>query len=594
MSPRNMMKKVILLLLFLTGIIHSESFGQVGLNTDLLRFKAGDDVLDEHYANNQSELNRIRALVEKHMEDLFFNKGHFQLIAYVPKEKSDDPVMLNQAAHCATVVRGWMRGQSPSLAKMPCAFSFSTSSTFNDIEIAVNYIAAPLDANTPQAIHSTNDKGNISAIQSALSKYETLPFIKDTRPVSSPPSNVKTITIVPDFIIYFRVDKSYIDPTYMNNEMVLRWISHVVNERNINYIDSLIISAYASPEAPSNYNKRLSERRAKAVRDYLLKQFPLLKPEIVHGYGNGENWDGLRQLVKEDSQLPMQNEVLRIIDSNLPEDERELKLKALQGGTVYRYIYRNYYPRLRLGASLNVMLAETAPEDLRALIYGPSIQPLVFPDYKIPAIVVPVVVPVKEKKVRYPFALRTNLLYDAAGALNIGVELPLGREKNWSLIADMAYSYWRSPKNRFALQTLEYGLESRYWFGVNQKRKEHNSNWAQPLKGFYVGAYGSYWQRYDVQFIDGYQGDGSWSAGLTAGYAIPISRSLSFDFGIGAGWFSTSEYRHYHQPEYDEHGKYHLMWQQTGKWGGLSLTKLRFALVWMFQTTKTQKGRDGR
>lgn len=565
------MRRTILFILFFIGIFHSESFGQDSQNMNLLRFKVDSDVLYEHYANNQLELNRIRALIEKHAEDLFFNKGHFQLVAYIPKEKKEDPVLLGQATHCATVLRGWMRSQNPSLAKMTCAFSVSASDS-SHLEMAVNYFPVPLDRNTLQ--------------------LPLAPTVEMTRQALPLASNVKTITIIPDFIIYFRVDKSYIDPTYMNNEKVLHWISRIVNERNIAYIDSLVISAYASPEAPSDYNKRLSERRAKAVRNYLLKQFPLLKSEIVHAHGNGENWKGLRQLVKEDTQLPMQEEVLRIIDSNLPEDARELKLKALQGGAIYRYIYRNYYPRLRLGASLNVMLSETAPEDLRALIFGPGIQPPVIP-ILLPTIPLPVI-PLRKEKERYPLALRTNLLYDAIGALNIGVELPLGKEKNWSLIADMAYSYWHSSNNRFALQTLEYGLESRYWFGVNQARKARNSNWAQPLKGFYLGAYGSYWQRYDVQFIDGYQGDDSWSAGLTAGYAIPIGRSLSFDLGIGAGWFSTSEYRHYHKPEYDEHGKHHLMWQQTGIWGGLSLTKLRLSLVWMFQTTKKQKGGDSR
>lgn len=406
-------------------------------------------------------------------------------------------------------------------------------------------------------------------------------------------STSDSITVIPDFIIYFRVDKSYIDSAYMNNATVLNRISRIVNERNIAYIDSLVISAYASPEAPSAYNKRLSERRANAVRDYLLKQLPLLKPEIVYAYGHGENWSGLRQLTKEDAQLPMRDEVLRIIDSNLAEDERELKLKALQGGSVYRYIYRNYYPRLRLGASLSVILIETAPEDVRSFIFNPIIQPPVIPIDTLSVGMLPIV-PVMQKKYSYPFALRTNLLYDVVGALNIGVELPLGKKRNWSLMADMAYSYWRGPKNRFALQTLEYGLESRYWFGANEKRKERNLPWAQPLKGFYVGAYGSYWQRYDVQFISGYQGDDSWSAGLTAGYVVPLNRSLSFDFGIGGGWFSTSQYRHYHRPEYDDQGNYHLMWQQTGKWGGFSLTKFRFALVWMIQTTRTQKRGNNR
>lgn len=481
-----MIKRIVLLILFLIGLIHLDSFGQDCPHSNLLRFKVDTDVLYGYYANNTSGPEGIHALTEKHTAD-------------------------------------------------------------------------------------------ISSV--------------------SPPTSIsKTTTIIPDFVLYFRVNKSLIDSTYMNNAAVLDQMNRIIAEQNIVYIDSLIISAYASPEASSVYNKQLSERRANAVRDYFLKRFSLLRPDIVHAYGHGENWNGLRQLAEEDSELPMQDEVLRIINSNLPEDARELKLKALQGGAVYRYIYNNFYPRLRLGASLNVMLTESAPEDLRTLIFGPTILPLPTRLVALPTSLPPIsplkpVEPLKEDTC-YPLAFRSNLSYDLLGALNIGIEIPYGKKKNWSLVADMAYSYWRGSKNRYAFQTLEYGLENRYWFGVSQERKDSKPNWNQPLKGFYVGVYGNYWQRYDAQFIDGYQGDGSWSAGLTAGYAIPLSRYFSFDFGLGAGWFSTSQYRHYHQPELDEHGKGHLMWQQTGRWSGLSVTKLRFALVWIIQTTKTQKRRD--
>lgn len=409
-------------------------------------------------------------------------------------------------------------------------------------------------------------------------------------------STSDTTTIIPDFIIYFRLDKSDIDHSYMNNAAVLDHMSRIVTQENIPYIDSLIISAYASPEAPSAYNERLSQRRANAVRDYFIKKFPLLKADIVHAYGHGENWEGLRQLVVADSLLPRRSEVLRIIDSSLEPDAKELKLKKLQGGVVYRYIYRNFYPRLRLGASLNVMLAQSAPKELRALISGPDIEPVALRIEPLKMLLPTIAIhPVEYQTIyRYPLALKTNLLYDAVGAMNIGVEVPFGKRKNWSLMANFAYSYWRSSKNLYALQTLEYGLEGRYWFGVNESRKMRNQNWAQPLKGFYVGIYGHYWQRYDVQMFDGYQGDGSWSTGLTGGYVVPLNRSLSIDFGLGAGWFSTSQYRHYHQPEYDHNGAGHLMWQQTGTWSGLSLTKVQASLVWMIRTSKIAPRRGGR
>lgn len=407
-------------------------------------------------------------------------------------------------------------------------------------------------------------------------------------------STDSTTTIIPDFIIYFRVDKSNIDPSYMNNAAILERMSNIVAQENLVYIDSLIISAYASPEAPSAYNKRLSERRANAVRNYFLKKFPLLQPAIVHAYGYGENWEGLRQLVAADSQVPQKSEVLRIIDSNLSEDQREQKLKALQGGTVYRYIYKNFYPRLRVGASLKVMLATTAPMELQALVSMPAIKPPAIQieslPVSLPTIEFRPIIPVEYEKVyNYPLSFRTNLLFDAVGILNIGAELPFGKKKNWSLQADFAYSFWHSSNDLYALQTLEYGLESRYWFGVKEARKIRKPNWAEPLKGFYVGIYGRYWERYDVQFIDGYQGDDSWSVGLTTGYVVPLNRSLSLDFGVGAGWFSTSQYRHYHEPEYNEHGTGHLMWQQTGSWSGLSLTKIQLSLVWIIRTSKIQQ-----
>lgn len=254
---------------------------------------------------------------------------------------------------------------------------------------------------------------------------------------------------------------------------------------------------------------------------------------------------------------------------------RQKALVALDGGTTYyRYILPNYYRYLRNGASILItykpipVVIEPEPEPELVVEIIPEPEPEPDP--------IPIV--------KYPIAIRSNLIYDAMGAMNLGVEIPI--RDNWSLIVDGAYSYWRSSKNLYALQTLEYGTEFRYWFGVNDKKKQCNANWAKPLKGWNLGLYGRYWQRYDAQWIDGVQGDGTWSAGLTAGYAFPIGKQLSFEASLGAGWLSTSEYRHYHQPEYDKDGKYHLMWQETGSWSGFTLTKVRFSLVWLIQYTK--------
>ena len=177
-------------------------------------------------------------------------------------------------------------------------------------------------------------------------------------------------------------------------------------------------------------------------------------------------------------------------------------------------------------------------------------------------------------------AVKTNLLYDAVGALNAGIEIPIKEKFSWN--ADIAYAYWRTSNSLYALQTLEYGTEFKFWPGIGKKTSTHNI----PLHGWNIGIYGRYWQRYDVQWKDGFQGNGVWSTGVTGGYAFPISNQLALECSIGGGWLYVSKYRHYHRPEYGPNGRTYLMWKETGKWNGLSITKISLSLIWHIQRSK--------
>ncbi len=161
-------------------------------------------------------------------------------------------------------------------------------------------------------------------------------------------------------------------------------------------------------------------------------------------------------------------------------------------------------------------------------------------------------------------ALRTNLLFDAMGAPNIGIEVPIG--KHFSAAADFAYAYWRID-NLYALQTIQGSIEGRYWFRQGGK----------PLTGWNVGIYGTYGGRYDVQWREGYQGDRFLSSGITGGYATAIGKHLLLDFLLGAGYFFTPEVRHYSAPQDGN-----LIWEETRyNVGRFALTKVRIGLVWL-------------
>ena len=164
-----------------------------------------------------------------------------------------------------------------------------------------------------------------------------------------------------------------------------------------------------------------------------------------------------------------------------------------------------------------------------------------------------------------PTALKTNLLFDLVGVPNLGVEWLA--DKKISITADAAIAYWRID-NLYTLQTVQGGLGAKYWFGSRQNR---------PFTGWNTGIYALFCSRYDVQWRDGYQGDGFWSAGLSTGYSARIGERMNLEFALAAGWFHTSEVRHYHRPENG-----HRMWQQTRhRVGRITLTKVQVNLVWL-------------
>ena len=174
------------------------------------------------------------------------------------------------------------------------------------------------------------------------------------------------------------------------------------------------------------------------------------------------------------------------------------------------------------------------------------------------------------------FALKTNLLFDAALMPNIELELPIG--KHWSLNAEYIFPWWLINDDRYCLQLLMGGLEGRYWFGKRENREKR-----QALTGHFAGLYAG-GGKYDLQWdTKGYQGEFFIAAGISYGYAHPIARNLRLEYNIGIGMLRTN-YRHYHTR--DNHRT--LLWQENGEYTWLGPTKLKVSLVWLINR-KTKK-----
>ncbi len=162
-------------------------------------------------------------------------------------------------------------------------------------------------------------------------------------------------------------------------------------------------------------------------------------------------------------------------------------------------------------------------------------------------------------------AIKTNLLFWAAGSPNVALEFPIG--DRFSVTATSAFTKV-SIKKTYAIQTLQGGLDVKYWFTPGGGRT---------LTGWNAGAYVVSGAPWDVQWKTGWQGDSFVSAGLQGGYSLPIAKRWNLEFLLAAGWFHTPEARQYRI----EGG--HMMWLQSrGNVHRFSLTKAQVNLVWHF------------
>lgn len=158
-------------------------------------------------------------------------------------------------------------------------------------------------------------------------------------------------------------------------------------------------------------------------------------------------------------------------------------------------------------------------------------------------------------------SVKTNTLYWVALVPNVEAEVYLG--KRLSINAESQFAWWSSNKKRFYYQFFSAGSEVRYWF------REQNK-----LHGHYIGLYASA-GLYDIMLKtnkNGFQGE-FWSAGISYGYARPIGKNLSLEFGLGVGYLQ-SRYSRYERCT----NCYERKSRETTRWVGP--TKAKVALVW--------------
>lgn len=158
--------------------------------------------------------------------------------------------------------------------------------------------------------------------------------------------------------VRFPVSETILNKDYLSNAKSLADISaaiRLVMEDNYSELSSINIVGYASPEGNTQQNHKLSDGRAEALRTYIMNEFDL-SADRFNVTAGGEDWSGLRALVAN-SDMPYKSDVLEIID-NVPQKQRQAKLKSLAGGRPYQSMLDVMYPQLRDACYIQVWFSE--------------------------------------------------------------------------------------------------------------------------------------------------------------------------------------------------------------------------------------------
>ena len=130
--------------------------------------------------------------------------------------------------------------------------------------------------------------------------------------------------------VYYRVSDAAVCASYIGNAAVLENIDSLATLCAYNGVSALEITSYSSIEGRYSFNEALSERRANALRDYIVEMHPLLRNRIRINV-QAESWGLLRSSVLNDSRLSAseKDDIIAIIDSGDEPDSREARLKQL-------------------------------------------------------------------------------------------------------------------------------------------------------------------------------------------------------------------------------------------------------------------------
>ena len=157
------------------------------------------------------------------------------------------------------------------------------------------------------------------------------------------PTNTDQTTAIETIDILFPVNKSTISSTYMDNGTQIGELSKTLKENS--NIKSILLTGYASPEGPYQFNVNLATKRTEAVKKHLLQS--KLSPSIgIESKAAPIDWTELKKWLSE-SYVENYRDIIAIIDDNSIKPADKNNVIKQKYPVIYDFMLNNWYPKLR-------------------------------------------------------------------------------------------------------------------------------------------------------------------------------------------------------------------------------------------------------
>lgn len=226
----------------------------------------------------------------------------------------------------------------------------------------------------------------------------------------------------------------------------------------------ILVIGHASIDGKDELNMRLSQQRAFAVRDTIVKYFQV-DPAKISCNCTGEDWELLRKLVLDDNAVPARSRVLSAIEADWTTEEKESKIRGYAEGKTWEYLNENIFPQMRSASvawvlSKRVLATPTVVEYVPEPEPEPAFEPVVVEAMEEVAPESPAVTLTPDDW-RHKFYIKSNVL--GWGALMVNGALEIDLAKHWSFSVAGYWAGWNYFKETVKFRNGTVMPEFRYW-----------------------------------------------------------------------------------------------------------------------------------